>query len=225
MLSGVKRGSYDIASFNALLSASPWPHSLAWLKEVHGAELESDRKVCCFTGNGMVYIYIWHYVEARYIQFTYRSTFRIPHSKSVSSFVYYEVKWCWNLLFHKPTCIAPKALCWFQLVSSQTNLHCKVQRSWGKSHILTPFGPSSGEAMALRAQHCKLQWYHRDHETGTGMETWTARWVRLGCLGCFDVEDLQPQFFSVDTSTRKAMLKGKLCWFSITSPLHIAEIR
>ena len=37
VLSGVKRGSYDIASFNALLSASPWPHSLAWLKEVHGA--------------------------------------------------------------------------------------------------------------------------------------------------------------------------------------------
>eukprot|EP00434_Breviolum_minutum_P030110 symbB.v1.2.026630.t1/scaffold2678.1/size73170/5 len=29
--------------------------------------------------------------------------------------------------------------------------------------------------MALRAEHRKLQRYHRDHETGTGMETWTCK--------------------------------------------------
>lgn len=124
-----------------------WP---GWRRCMGLAELESDGKVCC-----LVYIYIFIY--------TCKSTFMIPHSKSV--FLICEL---WSQVM-------------LELVSSQTKLHCKkkgpkmIQRPWGKSHILTPFRIPSGEAMALRAQHCKLQCHHRDHETGTGMETWTCK--------------------------------------------------
>ena len=60
--------------------------------------------------------------------------------------------------------------------------------------------------MALRAQHCKLQWYHRDHETGTGMETWTCKMGQVRMFRMFDVEDLQPNFFRVTPQQGKVVL-------------------
>ena len=156
-----------------------WP---GWRRCMGLAELESDRKVCCFTGNGMVYIYIWHYVEARYIQFTYRSTFRIPHSKSV--FLICEL---WSQVM-------------LELVSSQTNLHCPEES-------LTSWPPFASHQVKQWHLEPSIVSFNGIIETMKRAQEWKpglARWVRLGCLGCFDVEDLQPNFFSVDTSTRES---------------------
>lgn len=192
MLSGVKRGSYDIASFNALLSASPWPHSLAWLKEVHGAggtRIGWKGVLLCWKRDG---IYSIH-VKAP-------SWFHILNL--CFWFVYYEVKWCWNLLVHKPTCIA---------------------RSKGPEESLTSWPLSALRQVKQWHLEPSIVSFNGIIETMKRAQEWKpglARWVRLGCLGCFDVEDLQPQFFQC-----RHLNKGKLCWFSITFPLHIAEIR
>lgn len=154
VLSGVKRGSYDIASFNALLSASPWPHSLAWLKEVHGAG---------GTRIGWKGVLLYWKRDGYY---TCKSTFRIPHSKSV--FLICELMKSSDvgtLLLHKPTCI---------------------HRPWGKSHILTPLRPSR----QVKQWHLEpsVVSFNGIIETMKRAQEWKpglARWVMMGQVRMF----------------------------------------
>ena len=186
MLSAVKRRSYDIASFNALLSASPWPHSLAWLKEVHGAG---------GTRIGWKGVLLYWKRDGYY---TCKSTFRIPHSKSV--FLICELmksSWCWNLLVHK----------------NQPALKGEKDPKndpKGKSHILI-------------ASHQVKQWhlepsivsFNTIMETMKRAQEWKpglARWGQVRMFRMFHVEDLQPQFFQCNTPQQ-----GRLCWRESTA--------